>query len=92
MRVEALHSSALQLTKPAGCQQTSICKLGLRNVRLVTKRKASGVMCLLCVCVCVHEKHRTSFVQRGAPVPTQPPLLLRGQMLNTGTWTALHTS
>lgn len=45
MRVEALHSSPLQLTKPAGCQQTSICKLGLRNMRLVTKTKASGVVC-----------------------------------------------
>ncbi len=31
--------------KPAGCQQTSICKLGLRNVCLLTKRKSSGAMC-----------------------------------------------
>ena len=56
----------LKLRKPAGCQQTSICKLGLRNVCLLTKRKASGVMCLsVCFSACVCEKHRTYFVQRG---------------------------
>lgn len=85
MWVKALHSPALQLRKPAGCQQTSICKLGLRNVCLLTKGKALGVMCLsVCFSVCVHGKHRTSFVQQGKLVPTQPLLLLRGQMLNTG--------
>ena len=84
----------LKLRKPAGCQQTSICKLGLRNVRLLTKRKASGVVCFsVCSNACVHEKHRTSFVQASRAGPhTQPLLLLGGQMLNTGTWTALHTS
>ena len=84
----------LKLRKPAGCQQTSICKLGLRNVRLLTKRKASGVVCFsVCSNACVHEKHRTSFVQASRAGPhTQPLLLLGGQMLNTGTWTTLHTS
>lgn len=60
MRVKALHSCALQLIKPAGCQQTSICNLGLPNVCLMTKRKAPGVMSLgVCVTVCVFVHENT---------------------------------
>lgn len=39
MWVKAL-LSPLWLRKPAGCQQTNICKLGLRNVCLLTEGKA----------------------------------------------------
>lgn len=77
MRVKARHSSALQLRKPAGCQQTSICKLGCRNVWLVTKLQGLCVSVCLEVCVCLCEKYRTSFVQWVKLVSTQPLLLLR---------------
>lgn len=52
----------LKLRKPAGCQQTSICKLGLRNMCLLTKRKASGGHVFHWISVCVCMKNRTSFV------------------------------
>lgn len=75
MRVKARHSSAPQPRKPAGCQQTSICKLRCRNVWLVTK--LPGLCVSVCLEVCVCEKYRTSFVQYVKLVSTQPLLLLR---------------
>lgn len=61
----------LKLRKPAGCRQTSICKLGLRNMCLLTKRKAHRVMYFtgfecVCVSVCVHEKQNIFYVARWA--------------------------
>jgi len=55
MWVKALLTPALQLRKAAGCQQTNICKPGLRNMCLLTKRKALGVLRFslsLSVCAC----------------------------------------
>lgn len=70
MWVKALHSSALQLRRKKKKKKTqqAVSKqvFGTRRTFLrpeLNNRKALRVMCLsVCVSVCVHEKHRTSFV------------------------------
>lgn len=68
MWVKAPHQQAVskQVFVSWGSETCALCD---------KEKKASGVMCFS---VCVHEKYRTSFVQRGKPVPTQPLLLLGG--------------